>query len=216
MNDLLKINQLQHTQPKVLLPINPSQMHNNNNNILHHSNMNQSSSNNNSTFTLNGKRADRSTNTKRTLSNANTTDDPTTTASVPKRVKSHQQQQHQRSDGNPGHRHGTFVQPSAPQTAPQLLQQLMAPTPQQQQQQNQRDRDRKVDRSVSLEEVVRTDAGKWSTSGSSTGLTSITRQNAAAPAASNSVLKNLLVSGCDVNAGYVCVVPMRAKKALKT
>lgn len=35
------------------------------------------------------------------------------------------------------------------------------------------------------------------------------------PPASNSVLKNLLVSGCDISAGYACAVPapLRAKKA---
>lgn len=31
--------------------------------------------------------------------------------------------------------------------------------------------------------------------------------------ASNSVLKNLLVSGCDINAGYICNIPKRAAKA---
>lgn len=30
--------------------------------------------------------------------------------------------------------------------------------------------------------------------------------------ASNSVLKNLLVSGCDVSAGYICLAPIRPKK----
>lgn len=32
---------------------------------------------------------------------------------------------------------------------------------------------------------------------------------------SDSVLKNLLVSGCDVTAGYICLVPMRLKNATK-
>lgn len=32
---------------------------------------------------------------------------------------------------------------------------------------------------------------------------------------SNSVLKNLLVSGCDISAGYICAVPIRAKKTAK-
>lgn len=32
---------------------------------------------------------------------------------------------------------------------------------------------------------------------------------------SNSVLKNLLVSGCDISAGYICAVPMRVKKMAK-
>lgn len=32
---------------------------------------------------------------------------------------------------------------------------------------------------------------------------------------SNSVLKNLLVSGCDLSAGYICAVPMRTKKTAK-
>lgn len=29
---------------------------------------------------------------------------------------------------------------------------------------------------------------------------------------SDSVLMNLLVSGCDVSAGYICIVPQKAKK----
>lgn len=32
---------------------------------------------------------------------------------------------------------------------------------------------------------------------------------------SNSVLKNLLVSGCDISAGYICALPIRAKKTAK-
>lgn len=36
-----------------------------------------------------------------------------------------------------------------------------------------------------------------------------------APAPSNSVLMNLLVSGCDVSAGYMCLAPMRPRKAAK-
>lgn len=32
---------------------------------------------------------------------------------------------------------------------------------------------------------------------------------------SNSVLKNLLVSGCDISAGYICAVPVRVKKTAK-
>lgn len=32
---------------------------------------------------------------------------------------------------------------------------------------------------------------------------------------SNSVLKNLLVSGCDLSAGYICAAPIRAKKTAK-
>lgn len=33
--------------------------------------------------------------------------------------------------------------------------------------------------------------------------------------ASNSVLMNLLVSGCDVSAGYMCLAPMRPRKTAK-
>lgn len=210
MNDLLKMNQ--NNQQKVLLPINPSQMHHNSSNI-HHQNHTHSSSNTTQTITV--KKTDRSiNNTKRTLSSSISTDDPTATASGPKRVKN--QNQHQRTEAtNQDRRQATLLQ-SAPQTAPQLLQQLMAPTPQQQQQQLQRDRDRKVERNVSLEETIKNDASKWGTAGSNNGQATMPRQSATAQAASNSVLKNLLVSGCDISAGYVCVVPMRAKKALKT
>lgn len=35
------------------------------------------------------------------------------------------------------------------------------------------------------------------------------------PQSSDSVLKNLLVSGCDISAGYVCQVPVRLRKLAK-
>lgn len=43
----------------------------------------------------------------------------------------------------------------------------------------------------------------------------ITKKQQPAPASSNSVLMNLLVSGCDVSAGYTCLAPMRPRKAAK-
>lgn len=185
-------------------------MHNNNNNNNNHQqNLNIHSAN--TTQSPNGKKTDRSLGTKRTMSNTLlcTINDPTAMATGPKRVKI--QAQHQRLEQNSDHeQQATFLQPAAA-TAPQLLQQLMAPAPQNQ-------RDRKADRSALLDETVRGDASKWgSAAGINGGVATLTsRQNSVTPAASHSVLKNLLVSGCDVSAGYVCIVPMRPKKALKT
>lgn len=186
-------------------------MHNNNNNNIHYQSQIHSSSTN-LPNTLIGNKNDRSINAKRTLSSSiSNTDDPTASATGPKRLKNHQLQQRPVSSPDPKQ---TMLLHTAPQTAPQLLQQLMAPTPQQQQ--NQRDRDRKIERGTSLDESVKHDTSKWGTANNTTGMSTISRQNSVPPSASNSVLKNLLVSGCDLSAGYVCIVPMRAKKALKT
>lgn len=84
------------------------------------------------------------------------------------------------------------------QSAPQLLQQLMAPTAQQ--------RVRlKEDTPIKMEPTT-----KW-TIDKNAQMQLIEQQQQT----SNSVLKNLLVSGCDVSAGYICIVPMRTKKPFK-
>lgn len=84
------------------------------------------------------------------------------------------------------------------QSAPQLLQQLMAPT------QQQRVR-LKEDTPIKMEPTT-----KW-TIDKNSQMQLIEQQQQT----SNSVLKNLLVSGCDVSAGYICIVPMRSKKPFK-
>ncbi|KAJ6638076.1 Protein similar [Pseudolycoriella hygida] len=84
------------------------------------------------------------------------------------------------------------------QSAPQLLQQLMAPTSQQ--------RVRlKEDATIKIEPTT-----KW-TIDKNSQMQLIDQQQQT----SNSVLKNLLVSGCDVSAGYICILPMRSKKPFK-
>lgn len=86
------------------------------------------------------------------------------------------------------------------QSAPQLLQQLMAPTSQQ--------RVRlKEDAPIKMESTT-----KW-TMDKNSQMQLIEQQQQ--QQTSNSVLKNLLVSGCDISAGYICIVPMRSKKAFK-
>lgn len=84
------------------------------------------------------------------------------------------------------------------QSAPQLLQQLMAPSTQQ--------RVRlKEDTPAKMEPTT-----KW-TMDKNSQMQLIDQQQQT----SNSVLKNLLVSGCDVSAGYICIMPMRSKKPFK-
>lgn len=86
------------------------------------------------------------------------------------------------------------------QSAPQLLQQLMAPTNAQQQRVRLKD-----DTPIKMEPTA-----KW-TIDKNSQMQLIEQQQQT----SNSVLKNLLVSGCDVSAGYICIVPMRSKKPFK-
>lgn len=100
---------------------------------------------------------------------------------------------------------------SSSPSAPQLLQQLMAPTPQ---------RARgglingclsgKQQQSCGIEGLTKDQASnQWC-------LDSVEKSNLVAQQhASNSVLKNLLVSGYDVSAGYICILPMRPKKTAK-
>lgn len=86
------------------------------------------------------------------------------------------------------------------QTSTQLLQQLMAPTHKQK---------TKVEwnqRSGGMQQHQQQLPSNNSSANSSAS-------SSPAPS-SNSVLKNLLVSGCDVSAGY-CIVPMRPKKLAK-
>lgn len=87
------------------------------------------------------------------------------------------------------------------QTSTQLLQQLMAPT------QKQKTR---------VEWNQRNGGGglqQHQQSSSNESLANSSSNSSPTPS-SNSVLKNLLVSGCDVSAGY-CIVPMRPKKLAK-
>lgn len=79
------------------------------------------------------------------------------------------------------------------EAAPQLLQQLMAPMPSR----------------ARLDEVNRRHGtnAKWTNDGAAKR--SPSSADAKFPLQpSNSVLKNLLVSGCDVSAGYICTVPI--------
>lgn len=83
---------------------------------------------------------------------------------------------------------------SETQSSPQLLQQLMAPSPTPH---RSRSKINKLD-------------GRWNLENSQQTMADLPQQSS-----SNSVLMNLLVSGCDVSAGYVCFVPMRPKKSAK-
>uniref|UniRef100_A0A182SUH5 Uncharacterized protein n=1 Tax=Anopheles maculatus TaxID=74869 RepID=A0A182SUH5_9DIPT len=84
---------------------------------------------------------------------------------------------------------------TTPSSAPQLLQQLMAPSPVPQ----------KL-KSKSRSSQDGTAGGRWPNAGNNGGL--LQEQSG------NSVLMNLLVSGCDVSAGYSCFPrPSKAAKA---
>lgn len=99
-----------------------------------------------------------------------------------------------------------------PQTSTQLLQQLMAPTQKQK---------TKIGWN---QKSVCGDGGGGGTAMqqqqqqrlqlSSNDSLSNSSGSSSAASSSNSVLKNLLISGCDVSAGY-CIVPMRPKKVAK-
>lgn len=84
------------------------------------------------------------------------------------------------------------------QTSTQLLQQLMAPTQKQK---------------TKVEWNQRNGGGLQQQLPSHDSFANSSANSSPAPS-SNSVLKNLLVSGCDVSAGY-CIVPMRPKKLAK-
>lgn len=106
---------------------------------------------------------------------------------------------------------------SSDTTAPHLLQHLMAPTPrsrkfnamggnansnnmnQHQQQQRWNGSDDDGQSNALYHQLQNGNELNKSTGGQS----------------SNSVLKNLLVSGCDISAGYICAVPVRVKKTAK-
>lgn len=79
-----------------------------------------------------------------------------------------------------------------------LLQQLMAPTPQ------------RVGRNNCLKSKRITDNLNGNTQWNQNGGCDRT-----ADQTNESVLKNLLVSGCDIGAGYICNVPVRLKKLAK-
>lgn len=80
-----------------------------------------------------------------------------------------------------------------------LLQQLMAPTPQ-----------RNLNKNADSKSKIITDnineGSSWMHNG---------RCDRLMNQSSDSVLKNLLVSGCDIGAGYICNVPVRLKKLAK-
>lgn len=88
--------------------------------------------------------------------------------------------------------------------SPQLLQQLMAPSNQtQQQQQIQQQKQR-----------AKEQQGRWTTNSQSTNGNGPNKSIPLQQQSSNSVLMNLLVSGCDVSAGYTCFPrPTKVAKA---
>lgn len=77
------------------------------------------------------------------------------------------------------------------QSSPQLLQQLMAPSPT-----PHRSRSRNLEKDI-----------RWNIENGGGGV-----GGGGTSQPSNSVLMNLLVSGCDVSAGYICLLPMRTTK----
>lgn len=91
------------------------------------------------------------------------------------------------------------VQQQQQQKSPHLLQQLMAPSP---------ERVRKYNgpANKSATETKLNSDTQW---GCNVGYDDLKCQS------SDSVLKNLLVSGCDIGAGYVCHVPVRLRKLAK-
>lgn len=100
------------------------------------------------------------------------------------------------------------------QTSPQLLQQLMAPTPQKQKS--------RLLLEKSSNSKWNPDGGGGNNNNNENGSQQQNGNNnnnssmsSSSSSSSNSVLKNLLISGCDVSAGYICIVPMRHKKAAK-
>lgn len=98
-------------------------------------------------------------------------------------------------------------QPGPLQTAPQLLQQLMAPTPQRQRKgRDANGQHRNKDGSM---------GNNWNMDSSFQQQQLNGDLQASGMAPSNSVLKNLLVSGCDISAGYICNIPIRPKKTAK-
>lgn len=90
------------------------------------------------------------------------------------------------------------------QKSPHLLQHLMAPSP---------DRVRKYNgpacKDTSNEKSLCSNAAQWACSGPSGYDEAMKNQS------TGSVLKNLLVSGRDLSAGYVCHVPARMRKLAK-
>lgn len=109
--------------------------------------------------------------------------------------------------------------------SPQLLQQLMAPTKASQNLQAKKVvmvGGRKMD--VDEVKVAQKVSGGASRSNDSEGNNNkkgfaagqiMKKQQQQQQQASNSVLMNLLVSGCDVSAGYMCLAPMRPRKTAK-
>lgn len=97
------------------------------------------------------------------------------------------------------------------QTAPQLLQQLMAPTPQRQRKGKDCDGRHGKNKDGSMNN------NNWNMDSSlqqqQQQLNDGLQTSGMSP--SNSVLKNLLVSGCDLSAGYICNIPIRPKKTAK-
>lgn len=95
------------------------------------------------------------------------------------------------------------------QTAPQLLQQLMAPTPQRQRKGKESDGRHGKNKDGSM-------SNNWNMDSSYEQQQQLNgNMHASGMAPSNSVLKNLLVSGCDISAGYICNIPIRSKKTAK-
>lgn len=108
--------------------------------------------------------------------------------------------------------------------SPQLLQQLMAPTKASQMLQAKKvvgGRKMDVDETKVVQKVSggasrsNDSEGNNNKKGFAAGQMMKKQQQQQQQQASNSVLMNLLVSGCDVSAGYMCLAPMRPRKTAK-
>lgn len=109
------------------------------------------------------------------------------------------------------------------QTAPHLLQHLMAPTPRARKFNEMGSRGNGTGTNINGTDAMQQQQQRWNGSdddGQQSGMYQQMQNGdelnkSAECQSSNSVLKNLLVSGCDISAGYICAVPIRAKKAAK-
>lgn len=190
MNDLLKNNE----NSKTTLNTNNNNSNSNNNNINNNvssnsNNDNVSSNNSNSTVISQAagktnKQIYNNHNNNNTSSNNHLKRPSNTSENSSKRAKSTNSQ----SDLNVS----VVSSRVAKAQAPQLLQQLMAPS-----QQSQKSRMK--------------DGQRWN---GNNGTNSSTNKTIPLQQSSNSVLMNLLVSGCDVSAGYTCFPrPTKVAKA---
>lgn len=106
--------------------------------------------------------------------------------------------------------------------SPQLLQQLMAPTKSQTKGRAHHQRKAEANSGDQGSNSTSSNRGGHSSEGASNKKNGFVTEHQqqmlkqqANSAPSNSVLMNLLVSGCDVSAGYMCLSPMRPRKTAK-